>query len=248
MFDRIAGRYDLANRLLSLRRDVAWRRRVARHLPAGEGLRVLDLATGTGDLLLALAASASRVCVQKRGGTPLLPCRVGLSVGLDMSPKMLEIAREKMGRSGGTGSERSLECRPQWFRLVRADVTAIPFADSSMDVATMGFGIRNVADVGRSIGEARRVLRPGGRLLVLEFSLPTNPLVRAVYRLYLRHVLPRLGGWLTGEGDAYRYLADTVEEFPDGAAFCEQMRNVGFSGVRAYPLTFGIATLYEGDR
>ena len=158
MFNRISRSYDLVNRLLSFGIDVRWRRRMARQLPAGEKLRVLDLATGTAD------------------------------------------------------------------------------------------GIRNVPDVPRVLGEMCRVLKPGGRALILEFSLPENGLVRAVHLLYLRGLLPRIGGMISGDVEAYRYLNRTIEAFPYGDAFCELMRNAGFIQVASTPLSFGIATIYQGDR
>jgi len=222
MFDRIAPSYDLLNRLLSLRRDVAWRRRLARLLPEGDGLRVLDLATGTGDVLLALL-------------TARRPAARG--VGLDPAAGMLERAASKL-------AARHLEHRAM---LVRGDGARLAFRDASFDAVTIAFGIRNVADVPAVLAEMRRVLRPGGRALILEFSLPRQTAVRGAYLLYFRHVLPTLGGWFSGDAAAYRYLNRSVEAFPHGDAFCALMREAGFRAVRAHPLTFGIATIYQGE-
>ncbi len=223
MFDRIAGRYDLLNRLLSGRRDVYWRSRLADRLPEGEDLRVLDLATGTADVLLALAER---------------PRKLGRGIGVDMARAMLALGREKVARRH---EERRLH-------LVRGDAMAIPLDDGRVDAVTMAFGIRNVTNLDRALGEMRRVLRPGGRALVLEFSLPATGWVRAGYLWYLRHVLPRLGALISGDSHAYRYLNQTIETFPYGEAFVLRMRRAGFVAVKAYPMTLGIVTLYEGEQ
>lgn len=222
MFDRIAHRYDLLNRLLSFRQDVAWRKRLAKLLPERPGLRVLDLATGTGDVLLSLHQCSGRVVS---------------GVGVDMAGNMLAFGRRKI-------ADRGLD---QDLRMVRGDAMCIGFQDASFDVVTIAFGIRNVSDVPRALREMRRVLAPGGRALVLEFSLPGNALFRGAYLFYFRHVLPRIGALISGDRYAYRYLNQTVESFPYGEAFCFLMRDAGFERVRAHPLTFGIATIYEGD-
>lgn len=223
MFDRIAHRYDLLNRVLSMRRDVAWRRRLARMLPDGGELRVLDLATGTGDVLLALRGGCTRV----RSG-----------VGMDKAGKMLALGQQKFKDSGQAAA----------LRMVRGDAMCIAAADASFDVVTISFGIRNVVDVNTVLCEMHRVLKPGGRALVLEFSLPTNMLLRRLYLLYFRNVLPRIGGVISGDSYAYRYLNQTVETFPYGEAFCDLMLAAGFVDVTAVPLTFGIATIYQGDK
>lgn len=223
MFDRIAHRYDLLNRVLSMRQDVAWRRRLARMLPEREDLRVLDLATGTGDVLLALRAGCPRV----RSG-----------VGMDMAGKMLAFGKEKFENCGQASA----------LQMVRSDAMCIAAADTSFDVVTISFGIRNVLNVDTALREMHRVLKPGGRVLVLEFSLPSNALLRWGYLLYFRNVLPRIGGLVSGDSYAYRYLNQTVESFPYGEAFCELMRAAGFSNVMPEVLTFGIATIYQGDK
>ncbi|MDQ1256202.1 MAG: demethylmenaquinone methyltransferase / 2-methoxy-6-polyprenyl,4-benzoquinol methylase [Candidatus Hydrogenedentes bacterium] len=220
MFDRIAPRYDLLNRLLSFRRDVAWRRRLAGALPEGGALRVLDLATGTGDVLLEVA----HACPGMR-----------LGVGLDPAGAMLERARPKIADHAR-------------LRLVRGDAMRIPAADSSFDAVTIAFGIRNVSGVETALAEMYRVLRPGGRVLILEFSLPGNVVLRAAYLLYFRHVLPRIGGLVSGDPAAYRYLNTSVETFPYGEAFCRLLRDAGFTEVRAFPLSGGIAALYRADK
>ncbi len=223
LFDRIAGRYDLLNRLLSAGRDVAWRKRMIQHLPAGDQLHALDLATGTADVLLTLLDRAPRV----RG-----------AVGLDLSAGMLAVGMRKIRR-------RKLSGRAA---LVRGDALLLPLPKELFDAVTIAFGIRNVTDVLAGLREIQRVLKPGGRALILEFSLPENALIRAGYLFYFRHILPRIGGLISGDAKAYRYLNQTVETFPYGEEFRALMREAGFETVTACPLTFGIATLYLGDK
>ncbi len=223
MFDRISHRYDLLNRTLSLGFDIAWRNRLARHLPERDNLTVLDLATGTADVLLTM---------DRKSG------RVAHGLGIDMAGKMLEIGRQKI-------AEQGVDDR---LRLVRADATLTPFHDRTFDAVSIAFGIRNLVSVPTGLSEMYRLLKPGGRALILEFSLPSNRLIRRIYLWYFRHVLPRLGGAVSGDSYAYQYLNKTVETFPYGEEFLHLMRNAGFQDTRAYPLTFGIATLYSGDR
>lgn len=223
MFDRIAPRYDLLNRILSMRQDVSWRRSMASHLKGRSSLELLDLATGTGDQIFFLLDAGADV---KR------------AVGIDLSEGMLEIGRRKV-------EERGLAGRVE---LRAGDAMAIPAAEAAFDVATMSFGIRNVERTDAALRDIWRVLRPGGRALILEFSVPANRLVRRLYLFYFRHVLPRIGAAVSGDGEAYRYLNRTAETFPCGEAFCELMRSAGFVGVEARPLTFGIATIYRGDK
>ncbi len=223
MFDRIAPTYDLLNRLLSFRRDIAWRRRLVAALPSGDRLRVLDLATGTGDVLLALAES---------------PNRLARGIGLDMSAQMLMQAKPKLRRAQSASR----------LSLNRGDACAVGFAEQSFDAVTIAFGIRNVPDVPAALREMYRVLRPGGRALILEFSLPRNLLIRAGYLTYFRHILPAIGRLVSGDAHAYRYLNASVENFPYGDAFVSLMRDAGFASVRVEALTFGVATLYIGER
>lgn len=221
MFNRIAHRYDLLNHLLSANRDKRWRRKLVDLLPPGENLRVLDLATGTGDQLLSAFECG----------------RVSEGIGLDPAEKMLEIGREKIARRG-------LADR---LRLETGFAESLPVADKSIDAVTISFGIRNVGDVSTALSEMTRVLRPGGRALMLEFSLPSNAIIRRFYLFYFRHILPRLGGVISGDSSAYRYLNRTVETFPYGEDFLALMRSAGFRHVQKHPLTFGIATIYRGD-
>ena len=223
MFDRIAPRYDLLNRLLSGRRDVAWRKVLAQNLPQSAGLEILDLATGTGDVLLSLAGTSH-------------PTNRG--VGIDFSGGMLRCAQEKI-------RARALS---NTLTLVQGDATCVPVCNNHYDAVTIAFGIRNVLDVDAALREMHRCLNKRGRALILEFSLPSSALFRCLYLMYFRHVLPRIGALISGDGQAYRYLNETVESFPYGESFCDLMRKAGFHSVQAIPLTFGIATLYLGDK
>ncbi len=221
MFDRIAPRYDLLNRLLSAGIDVRWRRRAVDALARGPGSRVLDLCTGTGDLLLEFLRRHGR----NRG------------LGLDLSREMLVRAAAKLGRAGADGRAG----------LCAGDALGLPFQDASFDGALVAFGIRNLGDAPAGLREMRRVLRPGGRAVVLEFSMPPGLLGRA-YRVYFTRVLPRLGGWISGDPSAYAYLPASVERFAAPGEFGALMERAGFADVRWQALTGGIAHLYVGER
>lgn len=219
MFGGIAGRYDTINHLLSLNRDRAWRRRAAREATVAAGGRVLDLCGGTGDLSVALA----------RAGSP-----PGLVICCDFSRPMLARAGPKFARAGV--ADRCVR--------VEADALRLPFADSSFDAVTVAFGVRNLADMGAGFREMRRVLAPGGRLVVLEFSRPTGPLLSRLYRAYLSRVVPRLGDGASGRSGPYRYLARTIGEFPDPDILAGLLREAGFGGVGWVPLTGGIVCVH----
>jgi demethylmenaquinone methyltransferase/2-methoxy-6-polyprenyl-1,4-benzoquinol methylase len=222
MFDRIAYRYDLLNHLLSLNRDKSWRNRMRKLIPEKSSLEILDLATGTADQLLSIHDSG----------------KVSFGVGIDMAGEMLAFGQKKILERG---------CVDKLF-LVRSDADMIPFADNSFDLVTISFGIRNLLDVSAGLIEMYRVLKPGGRALILEFSLPRNSLLRWWYLIYFRHILPKLGDLISGDSQAYRYLNQTVETFPYGEAFCQLMVTAGFNQVKVTSLTFGIAAIYQGDK
>jgi demethylmenaquinone methyltransferase/2-methoxy-6-polyprenyl-1,4-benzoquinol methylase len=223
MFCRIARRYDLANHVLSGGMDFGWRRQlvsaVQRHAPRD----VLDLATGSGDVAFALARN--------------LPADVRIT-GMDFCAPMLDEARAKQAAAG----ER---CRRLAF--VEADALALPLPDQSVDAITISFGLRNLADRARGLREMHRVLRPGGRLFVLEFSQP-QAWCRRLYFFYLRRILPRIAGLVTGDRAAYVYLNETIEQFPGRAALGREIQAAGFSAVTARPLTFGTVALHEARR
>jgi len=223
MFDRIAPTYDLLNHLLSLGQDYAWRRKVTGQLKGREPLDLLDLATGTGDLLISML----RRC-------PAL----GKATGLDISERMLGRCREKL-RARGLVERVELVC---------ADASATPFPEGTFDVATMAFGIRNTANAAATLAEIHRILKPGGRTLILEFSLPHNLAVRWCYLKYLRSVVPRIGAAVSGDQHAYRYLDESIEGFHQPKAFSALMRQAGFRDVSAIPLTWGVASIYKGTK
>lgn len=225
LFDGIAHRYDLLNRLLSFGRDAAWRRRLVLRLSERPPGTLLDLATGTGDVLLAACAA----------GSPLAN-NLKLGIGADISANMLAMARRKTEAAGLT--ER--------LRFVRADGLRLPFPDALFDAVTVAFGIRNMPSVNAALSEMHRVLAPGGRLLVLEFSMPGSALLRWGYLLYFRYLLPVIGGVVSGRYKAYRYLNRSVEAFPYGRAFVGLLKAAGFEEVTGEPMTLGVATLYSG--
>jgi demethylmenaquinone methyltransferase/2-methoxy-6-polyprenyl-1,4-benzoquinol methylase len=221
MFDRIAPTYDLLNHVLSLGLDFLWRRRAVARLDRRAPLHVLDLATGTGDLLIALLRGQANAC---------------RAVGLDASKNMLAVCRRKLRRRG-------LDSRVE---LVQGEASATPFADCTFDAVTMAFGIRNTSDVTGTLGEIHRILKPGGQAVILEFSLPSSRMIRWVYLRYLRHVVPRLGALISGDRHAYRYLNASIEAFHQPKAFSAALREAGFGQVTARPLTMGVASLYSG--
>lgn len=217
MFDLISPSYDRINRILSLGMDRKWRKRLTQFLPERGNLKVIDLATGTGDQILALLNSEASIQLIK---------------GIDLSNEMLHIAKKKL-------KERA--------QLIHADAEKLPFADKSFDVATFSFGIRNVTTPLNSLKEIYRVLTPKGRCLILEFSLPPKP-IRGFFLFYLRHILPRVGGFLSRKRAAYKYLNETIEHFPSGKEFCLLMKEAGFIRLRAIPMSLGGVTLYIGDK
>jgi len=216
MFASIAGRYDRANQVLSGGVHHLWRTAAVRYSGASAGDRVLDCATGTGDLAIAFRKAV--------GPT-------GSVTGTDFVPEMIALARQK-----SPGIE---------FEV--ADVTKLPYANDSFDVASISFGIRNVGDPARGIAELARVVRSGGRVVVLEFGQPRSRAFGALYDLYRKRFLPRLGGVITGKRDAYEYLEASSARFPCGGDFAQLMReSAPFERVDWKPLTFGIAYVYRG--
>jgi len=224
MFDSIARRYDTLNHLLSAGFDRRWRRRAIRELRLIGHERVLDVCTGTADLAIEAATS--------RHG------HAGEVVGVDFAGEMLRLGLGKVRRAG-LGSR---------VHLARGDATRLPLPDSSFDAATIAFGIRNVDDPDQGCRELRRVLRPGGRLAILEFGMPSLPGLAGLYRWYFRAVLPRIGRLISKHGDAYSYLPASVDQFESGAAFAARLRAAGFSQIRHVPLMLGVVYLYTASR
>jgi demethylmenaquinone methyltransferase/2-methoxy-6-polyprenyl-1,4-benzoquinol methylase len=223
MFDRIAARYDMLNRILSLGQDIIWRKKVAQVLPQTPQQNILDLATGTGDQLIYLYKCSDRIS----HGT-----------GIDLASEMLAVGEKKINQ---------LQLNDV-ISLEKGDAENIQFESDSFDVVTMSFGIRNVTDVKKSLGEMLRVLKKKGRVIILEFSLPKYVIVKKLYLFYFRHILPFIGGVISGDKSAYQYLNKTVETFPYGKQFCDLMTGQGFKDVQMKVLTFGIATIYYGDK
>jgi demethylmenaquinone methyltransferase/2-methoxy-6-polyprenyl-1,4-benzoquinol methylase len=223
MFDAIAPRYDLLNGLLSGGLDRYWRHRAIRSLGFTGKETLLDVCTGTGDVAIAAARAA-------RGAARV--------IGVDFAGAMLARARDKVTRRG-------LARRVQ---MARGDAMQLPVASSSVDGVTIAFGIRNVAETEVACAELYRVLRPGGRLAILEFGLPVVPAVRPLYLWYFQHVLPRIGRAVSRHDAAYSYLPASVGAFPWGDAFANILRSQGFNNVIARPLTFGIVYLYTGQK
>ena len=214
MFGRVARRYDLANHVLSLGVDFFWRARAARVVASWKAERILDLATGSGDLALAMERRLPNSKI----------------VAADFSPKMIQIARNKGVRE-----------------TIIADALQLPFGDGSFDCVTIAFGLRNIADWSAALREMSRVLIAGGHVLVLDFSIPRS-ILRGPYRFYLHHFLPRLAGLLTGEKDAYDYLAASIEEFPSGAEMVRLIEGNGFIDAEARPMTGGVVTMYTARK
>jgi demethylmenaquinone methyltransferase/2-methoxy-6-polyprenyl-1,4-benzoquinol methylase len=224
MFAAIADHYDRMNHLLSMNVDRYWRwwtvRKVRPHGPAP----ILDVCTGTGDLAFAYWKATG-------GNVPI--------VATDFCPEMLAIGRRKQVAQG---RQRNLEFR-------EADTTALPFPDDHFQIVAVAFGLRNIADTDRGLHEMSRVCQPGGRVAVLEFSLPRHRTLKLIYNAYFRYVLPKIGHWLArNEQNAYTYLPDSVATFPQGPAMVHRLRECGLDDVAYCPLTLGIATLYVGHK
>src|ERR1043166_2573027 len=215
MFGTIARRYDLANHTLSCGTDFYWRKCAANMVASWQPGKIADLATGTGDLALAL---------QKK----LPDAEV---TGVDFLPEMLELARHK-------GVQH----------VVLADAMSLPFSDRSFDCVTIAFGLRNLENYSAGLAEICRVLNTNGHLLVLEFSLPSMPILRAAYRFYLHYFLPLIGSCLTQRRSAYDYLGSSIEQFPSGNAMCELMRASGYDSPSFKCLTGGIVTIYTAAK
>jgi len=225
MFGNIASRYDLLNHLLSGNIDKRWRRRVANSLYAtlpskgNRTPRILDVACGTGDLSLTLFEKGE--------------ARI---IGIDFCRPMLEIANAKALKNGSS------------IPFIEGDALEMPFADQSFDAATIGFGLRNLASLESGIKELFRVLKPGGRLFVLEFSKPGTPILRSLFKVYFTKVLPVFGGLISGSRRAYEYLPDSVSHFPDQAKLASIMTDAGFNDVTFQNFSGGIAALHIGKR
>lgn len=216
MFDAISPKYDLLNRLFSMGIDQRWRRLVIRSVGEEPTDRLLDVATGTADLAILAAKTVKEV------------------IGIDISEGMLSHGRTKV-------KDRGLEDR---ITLQQADSIALPFDDARFDAVTVAFGVRNFEDLERGLSEMFRVLRPGGRLFVLEFSKPQRTPMRQLFRFYFHRVMPLIGRLVSKDNAAYTYLPESVDAFPQGKAFEEVLNTCGLKEINSRLLTFGVATLY----
>ncbi len=218
MFDNISGTYDFLNHFMSLGIDIIWRKKAIRALQASKPQRLLDVATGTGDFAL----EAIKL---------LQPRKV---IGVDISSGMLDIAREKINKKG----------LQDQFEVVLADSENLPFADGTFDAVTVAFGVRNFENLEKGLANIHRVLRPGGKAVILEFSKPKGFPVKQFYHFYFNHVTPRIGKVFSKDHRAYSYLPESVAQFPDGKQFTDILRRVGFYEAQSRPQTFGICTIY----
>ena len=217
LFDRIAGTYDGLNHLLSLNIDRCWRRKAVKPMHSAEIM--LDVAIGTADLTIELL---------KQGKARQI-------TGIDLSRQMMAIGEKKVAKRGYA----------QHVHFDYGSAQQMPYSDEAFDAVTCAYGVRNFANMDEGLSEMHRVLRPGGELMILEFSYPTNPFIRRAYDLYFSHILPFVGNLFSKDKSAYSYLNRSVKSFPYGEAFCEHLRQAGFTDITFKPLTFGITTIYR---
>lgn len=222
MFDDIAGRYDFLNRFMSLGIDVTWRKKALRMLKSLQPKQMLDVATGTGDV----AIMAQRM---------LQPDHI---TGIDISEGMLELGRVKVSKAGFDGK----------ITLQQGDSETINFPDATFDAITAAFGVRNFENLEKGLSEMCRVLKPGGKAVILEFSNPTKTPVKQLYNFYFRYITPWIGKWIARNKAAYTYLPSSVKAFPQGQAMCDILHKVGFQAVTCKTLTFGICSIYCATR
>lgn len=223
MFDQISATYDRINRVMTFGLDQSWRKKMIPLLPKGRPLTILDCATGTGDQITCLLES---------------DLTIKNVIGIDLAEEMLDLGRKK------------ISSKPYADRVFfqQANAQDLPFPDQTFDAVTIAFGIRNVTEVSKALSEFLRVLKPGGMVIILEATVPSNPLLRTCHLVYLRHFLPWIAGLISKNREAYRYLNQTIETFPSGKAFCQLLKEAGFEDVKADPLTGGAVTLYFGIR
>jgi demethylmenaquinone methyltransferase/2-methoxy-6-polyprenyl-1,4-benzoquinol methylase len=221
MFDKISGKYDGLNRVITLGADQLWRKRLVRMVGAGKPKTILDIATGTGDLALALARTGAQ--------------RI---VGLDIAPRMLEIGRRKIQNKGLNTQ----------IEMVEGDSEALQFENASFDAVTVAFGVRNFEDLEKGLSEIYRVLKPGGTLAILETSVPSRQPFKWGYHIHGKYLLPRIGKLFSRDATAYSYLSESAAAFPYGEAFNNILAKIGFIGMKHRPQTFGVAAIYTATK
>lgn len=222
MFDKIAGKYDVLNRFLSARTDIGWRKKAIRRFKKDNPQQILDVATGTADM----AIMACRL---------LNPEQV---TGIDISEGMLELGRKKVEKEGLVNK----------IQLHTGDSETIKFADNTFDAVMVAFGVRNFENLERGLSEMLRVLKPGGQLVVLEFSKPRRRAVKSFYNLYMGLVAPQVARWFRQNKEAYQYLNESANAFPDRQLFTDILKKVGYSDTDCTPLSFGICCIYSGRK
>lgn len=220
MFNEIAGRYDLLNRLLSAGIDVQWRKKAIRLLADVQPQRILDVATGTADVALLLARNYPQAQI----------------IGVDIAAQMLELGRQKLIQAG-------LQDR---IRLQLADAETLPFPDNSFDAVMVAFGVRNFENLNTGLKEMLRVLKPGGKAVILEFSYPNSFPIKQLYHLYFRYITPMIGKWLAHHREAYQYLPESVSAFPYGQQMVDRLTEIGYQRVTCRKYSFGICSVYCG--
>ncbi|RAJ10804.1 demethylmenaquinone methyltransferase/2-methoxy-6-polyprenyl-1,4-benzoquinol methylase [Chitinophaga skermanii] len=222
MFNDIAPRYDFLNRFMSLRIDVLWRKSALKRLKRDQPKKMLDVATGTGDF----AIMANKI---------LNPDSI---IGIDISTGMLEVGKQKIEKLGLTNK----------ITLQQGDSETISFPDQTFDAITVAYGVRNFEHLEKGLGEMLRVLKPGGKLVILEFSNPTAFPIKQLYNFYFRYITPHIGKMVAKSQEAYTYLPDSVRAFPQGKEMCDILTNTGFQAVTCKTLTFGISSVYFATR
>lgn len=222
MFNNIAGKYDFLNHFLSLGIDKLWRKKAIAEVASVNPKRILDVATGTGDLAIAAATKIGGVVV----------------VGVDIADQMLEEGRKKI-------AEQDLS---KVISMNLGDSEALPYADGSFDAVMCAYGVRNFENLEAGLSEMQRVMRPGGKLAILEFSRPSSFPIKQLYSFYFKNILPGIGGILSKHKTAYSYLPESVNVFPDGENFCQILVRCGFTNATARPLTLGVTTLYIASK
>lgn len=222
MFDDIAGRYDFLNRFLSAGIDVSWRKKALRFLKQFQPQHILDVATGTGDFAIMAAKQ-------------LQPKKI---TGVDISEGMLQVGRQKVEKLG----------LQQTIELVKGDSEALDFATDTFDAVTVAFGVRNFQNLEKGLAEIQRVLKPGGQLVVLEFSKPHTPVVKQFYELYMKKVTPGVGKLFSNNREAYSYLDESIKKFPEGENFTRILDSIGYRNIQKKKFSFGICTMYFGQK